>query len=55
VILAYIDSMIGMFRAGGFSADLTHHALHALGSRLYGFIRRYSTTRKASTRKRGRC
>ena len=29
--------MIGMFRAGGFSADLTHHALHALGSRLYGF------------------
>jgi AcrR family transcriptional regulator len=37
VMLAYIDSMIGMFLAGGFSADLTHHALHALGSRLYGF------------------
>ena len=37
VVLGYIDSMIGMFRAGGFSADLTHHALHALGSRLYGF------------------
>ena len=36
-VLAYIDSMIGTFRAGGFSADLTHHALHALGSRLYGF------------------
>jgi AcrR family transcriptional regulator len=36
-MLAYIDSMIGMLRAGGFSADLTHHALHALGSRLYGF------------------
>jgi AcrR family transcriptional regulator len=36
-MLAYIDSMIGMFRAGGFSADLTHHALHAMGSRLYGF------------------
>lgn len=35
--LAYIESMIGMFRAGGFSADLTHHALHAMGSRLYGF------------------
>ena len=34
---AYIDSMIGMFLAGGFSIDLTHHALHALGSRLYGF------------------
>ena len=36
VMLAYIDSMIGMFRDGGFSIDLTHHALHALGSRLYG-------------------
>ena len=37
VMLAYIDSMIGMLRAGGLSPDLTHHALHALGSRLYGF------------------
>jgi AcrR family transcriptional regulator len=37
VMLAYIDSMIGMFRTGGFSADLTHHALHTMGSRLYGF------------------
>jgi AcrR family transcriptional regulator len=37
VMLTYIDSMIGMFRAGGFSADLTHHTLHAMGSRLYGF------------------
>jgi AcrR family transcriptional regulator len=36
-MLAYIDSMIGAFRDGGFSIDLTHHALHALGSRLYGF------------------
>jgi AcrR family transcriptional regulator len=36
-MLAYIDSMIGMFLAGGFSADLTHHALHAMGSRLFGF------------------
>jgi AcrR family transcriptional regulator len=37
MMLTYIDSMIGMFRAGGFSADLTHHALHTMGSRLYGF------------------
>jgi len=29
--------MIGMFRAGGFSIDLTHHAMHAMGSRLMGF------------------
>jgi len=37
VVLVYLDSMIGMLRAGGFSVDLTHHALHAMGSRLYGF------------------
>ena len=36
-VLAYMDSMIGMFRAGGFSMDLTHHAVHAMGSRLMGF------------------
>jgi AcrR family transcriptional regulator len=36
-MLAYLDSMIGMFLAGGFSADLVHHALHAMGSRLFGF------------------
>jgi AcrR family transcriptional regulator len=36
-VLAYMDSMIGMFRAGGFSMDLTHHATHAMGSRLMGF------------------
>jgi AcrR family transcriptional regulator len=36
-VLAYMESMIGMFRAGGFSIDLTHHAIHAMGSRLFGF------------------
>ena len=36
-VMAYMDSMIGIFRAGGFSIDLTHHALHAMGSRLLGF------------------
>jgi hypothetical protein len=29
--------MIGILRAGGFSVDLTHHAMHAMGSRLLGF------------------
>jgi hypothetical protein len=29
--------MVGMFLAGGFSIDLTHHAMHAMGSRLMGF------------------
>ena len=37
MVLEYMDSMIGMFRAGGFSIDLTHHAMHAMGSRLLGF------------------
>jgi AcrR family transcriptional regulator len=36
-VLAYMDSMIGMFLAGGFSIDQTHHAMHAMGSRLMGF------------------
>jgi AcrR family transcriptional regulator len=37
VVLGYMDSMIGLFRTGGFSLDLTHHALHAMGSRMFGF------------------
>src|SRR6476469_6872521 len=37
VVLAYLDSLIVMFRTGGFSVDLTHHVMHALGSRMWGF------------------
>ncbi|BFV55124.1 TetR/AcrR family transcriptional regulator C-terminal domain-containing protein [Kitasatospora sp. CMC57] len=36
-LLGYTDSVIGLFRTGGFSVDLTHHAMHALGSRMLGF------------------
>jgi AcrR family transcriptional regulator len=36
-VMAYMDAMIGLFRGGGFSIDLTHHAMHAMGSRLLGF------------------
>jgi AcrR family transcriptional regulator len=36
-VMAYMDSMIELFRSGGFSVDLTHHALHTMGSRLLGF------------------
>lgn len=36
-ILAYLDSMVATFRAGGFSADLAHHVMHAMGSRILGF------------------
>jgi AcrR family transcriptional regulator len=37
VMMAYLDSMIGIFRAGGFSIDLVHHAMHIMGSRVLGF------------------
>ena len=36
VVLGYLDSIIGMFLSGGFSADLTHHVMHAFGSRVWG-------------------
>lgn len=37
VVLDYMDSLMGIFLAGGVSADLTHHAMHALGTRMWGF------------------
>jgi AcrR family transcriptional regulator len=37
VVLSYLDSTIGVFLAGGLSVDLTHHVMHALGSRVFGF------------------
>ena len=36
-VIGYMDGMIGILRNGGFSVDLTHHVMHALGSRMYGF------------------
>ncbi|WP_426979762.1 TetR/AcrR family transcriptional regulator [Pseudarthrobacter sp. O4] len=36
-VLEYMDSFIGMFLAGGVSVDLTHHVMHAIGSRMWGF------------------
>ncbi|TDC47417.1 TetR family transcriptional regulator [Jiangella ureilytica] len=36
-ILRYHDRLLGLMRDGGFSYDLAHHALHALGSRALGF------------------
>lgn len=37
VVLAYMDAIAGAFIAGGFSADLTHHVMHTLGNRIWGF------------------
>jgi AcrR family transcriptional regulator len=36
-VLRYLDSVAAAFLAGGFSADLTHHVMHALGGRVWGF------------------
>jgi hypothetical protein len=30
-VIGYFDEMIGLFLAGGFSIEFTHHALHAVG------------------------
>jgi AcrR family transcriptional regulator len=39
VVLAYMDALIGMLRAGGLSMDLVHNAMHALSTRMWGFTR----------------
>jgi len=36
-VLLYHHGLLEIFRAGGVSYDLAHHALHALGSRALGF------------------
>ncbi|MGY1886203.1 MULTISPECIES: TetR/AcrR family transcriptional regulator C-terminal domain-containing protein [unclassified Blastococcus] len=42
-IVGYYDGLLGILRAGGFSYDLAHHAMHALGSRALGFTRELFT------------
>jgi AcrR family transcriptional regulator len=36
-VLLYFDGLLRLMRDGGFSYDLIHHSLHALGSRALGF------------------
>jgi len=36
-IMLYFEGLLGIFREGGFSYDLAHHAMHALGSKALGF------------------
>jgi AcrR family transcriptional regulator len=36
-IIRHFDALVGLMLDGGFSYDLAHHALHALGSRALGF------------------
>jgi AcrR family transcriptional regulator len=35
--MAYLETIVGILRGAGFSLDTTHHAMHALGSRVFGF------------------
>jgi len=35
--LAHIDAVLATLLAGGFSMELSHHALHSLSSRIFGF------------------
>jgi len=35
--MRYLEAVISILREGGFSVDLTHHAMHVLGSRHFGF------------------
>jgi AcrR family transcriptional regulator len=35
--MRYFEGVLATFRAGGFSYDISHHAMHALGSRALGF------------------
>jgi AcrR family transcriptional regulator len=39
VLRSYMESLIGLFRAGGLSVDLTHHILHALAGGRMGAAR----------------
>lgn len=36
-VLQYINELIGAFLSGGFSPELAHQVMHALGSRMWGF------------------
>lgn len=36
-VVIYFDGLLELFRIGGFSYDVAHHAMHALGSRALGF------------------
>ena len=36
-IMLYFEGLLGIFRKGGFSYDLAHHAMHAMGSKALGF------------------
>jgi hypothetical protein len=36
-VTQHFDALLGLMLGAGFSIDLAHHAMHALGSRALGF------------------
>jgi hypothetical protein len=36
-VMAHVESILGTLLDAGFSMELSHHALHVLGSRIFGF------------------
>jgi AcrR family transcriptional regulator len=36
-VLAYVESVLAILDAGGFTLELAHHVLHVMGSRVLGF------------------
>ena len=43
-LVPYFDAVLGLMREAGFSLDLAHHAMHALGTRTLGFTRELFVT-----------
>jgi AcrR family transcriptional regulator len=43
-LVPYYDALLGLMREAGFSLDLAHHAMHALGTRSLGFTRELFVT-----------
>jgi len=39
IVLSYMDSLMAIMFDGGLSADLVHHAMHALSTRMWGITR----------------
>ena len=49
-MLDHLNSLTGLFLSGGLSADLTHHVMHALGNRMWGFNQElFAATPKSDT------
>lgn len=49
-MLDYLNSLTGLFLTGGLSADLTHHVMHTLGNRMWGFNQElFAATPKSDT------